>query len=101
MFQKKKRFTPVPLGEPLTLCDLQRTEDTLVVLTFRGKPEMILCRWGWKLDPNQNASYQGFWMLDNTNSLPPLPWNTYGTNWQAYKVYIPCDIRDFGIRWGG
>lgn len=93
---KKQQFIPLPLGEPLTACDLQNTEDCLVVLTFRDKPEMILCRWGWKRKSGEHASYQGFWTLDNSN-LPVFPWNTYGTNWQAYKVYLPRDIRDIAI----
>lgn len=97
---KKSRFQRVPLGEALTLYDLQNIEDCMTVLTFRGKPDMILCRWGWKRNPAENASYQGFWTLDDT-ALPVLPWNTYGTNWQAYKVYLPRDIRDFGIYIGG
>ena len=99
MFTKRK-FQSLPLGEPLTMYDLQNIDDCLVVLTFRGKPDMTLCRWGWKRFPAEDASYQGFWMLDNTN-LPGMPWNTYGTNWQAHRVYLPHDIRDFGIVFAG
>ena len=94
--QRKRNFRPVMLGEPLTIADLHYIDDCLVVLTFRGKPDMILCRWGWKRIPEENTSYQGFWTLDNT-ALNALPWKTYGTNWQAYRVNLPRDIRDFGI----
>ena len=96
LLKRKQRFIQLPLGEALTVCDLQNIEDCLVALTFRGKPEMIICRWGWKRIPNEEASYQGFWTLDNSN-LPVFPWNTYGTNWQAYRIDLPRDIRDIAV----
>ena len=100
MFLKRKQeFIPLPLGEPMTLCDLQNTDDCLVILVFRGNPEKILCRWGWKRINDAHASYQGFWTLDNSN-LPLFPWNTYGTNWQAYRANLPRDIRDIAVSAG-
>ena len=96
LLKVKQQFIQLPLGEPLTACDLQNIDDCLVCLTFRGKPEMLLCRWGWKRKEDEHASYQGFWMLDNSK-LPTYPWNTYGTNWQAYRVNLPRDIRDIAV----
>ena len=96
ILKQKQQFCHLPLGEALTAYDLQNIDDCLVALTFRDKAETVLCRWGWKRKSGEHASYQGFWTLDNSN-LPVFPWNTYGTNWQAYRVYLPRDIRDIAV----
>lgn len=101
MFLKtKQEFMHLPLGDPLTARDLQDTEDTLACLVFRRKSDTVLCRWGWRREPGKRASYQGFWTLDGSQ-LPSLPWNTYGTDWQAYRINLPRDIRDIAVsfRW--
>ena len=42
LLKQKQQFYHLPLGEPLTACDLQNIDDSLVVLTFRGKAETVL-----------------------------------------------------------
>ena len=96
LLKQKQQFYHLSLGEPLTACDLQNIDDSLVVLTFRGKAETVLCRWGLKRKSGEHASYQGFWTLDNS-PLVQFPWNTYGTDWQAYRVNLPRDIRDIAV----
>ena len=63
---------------------------------LRRERTITLMRWGWKRLSNYDSRW--FWPLTRHGVIPPNDWNTYGTNWQAYKIDLPDDISDMGIR---
>ncbi len=84
------------LGKPLTIIDLIHSGEMVVAVAFRRERTITLMRWGWKRLSNYDSRW--FWPLTRHGVIPPNDWNTYGTNWQAYKIDLPDDISDMGIR---
>lgn len=101
-----QRFVKVNecLTKPMTVADLQKTPDCLVAITYRYNPNRVsVYRWGLKPYWEQDGTitvHQGFWPLDGTQA-PNYPWNTYGTDWQCYRIDLPQDASRIAIKAGG
>ena len=94
-----QRFTQLDemLGKPLTVTDLVHSGEMVVAVAFRYEHTITLMRWGWKrLD---TVDYRWFWPLTRRGMIPPNNWDTYGTNWQAFEITLPEDLRDIAVRY--
>lgn len=84
------------LGKPLTVIDLIHSGEMVVAVAFRRERTITLMRWGYKRF--RDGDIRWFWPLIPGSVIPPNNWDTYGTNWQAYEIDLPEDVRDIAVR---